>query len=320
MQCKLKYMVVALFLANINASFINIAMAETVSAPPLQAALHGSTNDNNLTDTTKNDEIVAVIAGKNITNATLNDIGNSLDPNLMRLAPDKRKAAILHLYINMLSLAKGAQDQNLDKTKEYDKMMLLAKQEVLQKLYVNSVIMNKITDDDIKNRYKTEIASLPREEEVHARHIIVKTKEDAEKIIKRLDNGEDFATIAKSISTDGSSAVGGDLGYFSHGQMVEPFEKAAFALKVGSYTHEPVQTPFGWHIIKVEDKRLKKLPSLEDMHDALRNLVAMDRYNELIKKLRSNVDVKISNANVAKEFDVLEKKANDTDDSDDDQD
>lgn len=322
MQCKFKYTMAVLFLANINFGFINMVTAETVPVnalkSPLQNALQAQNNELSTSNDSNNDEVIAIVNGQNITAATLNDIGNSLDPNLMHLNADKRKAAILHLYINMLALAKGAQDKALDKTEEYKKMMLLAKQEVLQKLYVNNVIMDSINEDDIKKRYKKEIASLPREEEVHARHIIVKTKEDAKAIIKRLDKGEDFSKIAKEVSTDGSSAVGGDLGYFSHGQMVEPFEKAAFALKIGTYTHEPVQTPFGWHIIKVEDKRLKKLPSLEDMHDAVRNLIAIDKYNDLIKQLRTNINVKISNANVTKEFDALDKKANDSDDADDD--
>lgn len=324
MQRNLKYTMVALLLTNASFCFTNSAMAEinadkaqkSMPSSELQAALQPKSSPDIQQDDS-DDKIVAIIDGKNITNATLNDIGNSLDPNLMRLPDQKRQAAILHLYINMLSLAKGAEQEGLDKTKDYDKMMFLSKQEVLQKLYINKVIMDSITDDDIKKRYEKEIAILPREEEVHARHIIVKTETEAKEIIKRLDKGEDFATIAKSTSTDGSSAVGGDLGYFSHGQMVEPFEKAAFALKIGTYTHQPVQTPFGWHIIKVEDKRMKKVPTLDDMHDALRNLIAVDKYNNLIKQLRSNVTVKITNADVKKRFELLDKKSNDADDADD---
>lgn len=320
MQYKAPHAVLAL-LANLMFCVNGFSAEKTNPVAQLQSALQ--LKNIPITKLQDNKKIVATIDGKNITIADLEEIGNNLDPNLMRLAPEKRNAAILHFYVNLLALAKGAEQKHLDKSKDYAKMMFLSKQDVLQKLYVTKVIMNSISEADIKKRYEKEIASLPREEEVHARHIIVKTEAEAKAIIARLDKGEDFAKIAKSISIDGSSAVGGDLGYFSHGQMVEPFEKAAFALKVGTYTHEPVQTPFGWHIIKVEDKRLKNLPTLDDMHDAVRNLIAIDRYNELIKQLRPNVSVKILDADIAKKFDLLDKQTHDNDDgddSDDDQD
>lgn len=268
----------------------------------------------NAVDQVNDKEVIAIINGHKVTREDLNALVGNLDQNIMRLSPEKRLVAALRDYVNTLAFAKGAEQDGLDKTQDFTKMMSLAKSEVLQKLFINKEIMDKITEDDIKKRYEKEISVLPREQEVHARHIIVRTKAEAEAIIKRLDAGEDFSKIAKTSSTDGSSAVGGDLGYFSKGQMVEPFEKAAFSLKVGTYTHTPVQTPFGWHIIKVEDKRMKKLPSLEDMHDALRNLIAVDRYSELLKKLRSKIDIKIPNKDIAKQLAEWDKTADNPDD------
>ncbi|WP_375705499.1 peptidylprolyl isomerase, partial [Bartonella sp. AA86SXKL] len=103
-------------------------------------------------------------------------------------------------------------------------------------------VVDQISDADLETLYKKEVAALPKEDEVKARHILVKTKKEAEAIIKRLNKGESFEEIAKKNSTDGSAAVGGDLGYFSHGQMVKPFEDAAFGLKVGEYTKKPVES------------------------------------------------------------------------------
>ena len=121
---------------------------------------------------------------------------------------------------------------------------------------------------------------------------MVKTKAEAEALIARLNKGENFEKLAKKSSTDGSAAVGGDLGYFGHGQMVQPFEKAAFALKVGSYTRQPVETPFGWHIIKLEDRRQKQPPKLEEIKEAIRNMIARDHYQEILIKLLPSLNIK----------------------------
>lgn len=267
----------------------------------------------------KDTDVMAIIHGKAISAHDLDVIAMNLDPNIMRLPADKRRIATLRLYISMVALAHAAEAKGLDKGENYERMMSLARNEVLQKLYINQEIMGNISDADLKARYGKEVAATPKEEEVHARHIIVKTKPEAEAIIKRLEKGENFESIAKADSTDGSAAVGGDLGYFSYGQMVAPFEKAAFALKVGTFTHTPVQTPFGWHIIKLEDKRIKKLPSFEDMHDTLRNLIASDRYKAVIGDLRSKVDIKVPNPAITKALDKFDSMSsmNDGDGEDD---
>ena len=114
---------------------------------------------------------------------------------------------------------------------------------------------------------------------MHARHILVKTKEEADAIIKQLDGGAKFEDIAKEKSTDpGSGAQGGDLGWFSAGQMVPEFEKAAFALEPGKYTKEPVQSQFGFHIILLEDKRAKQPPAFEQVKEQFRSQVLRDKY------------------------------------------
>ena len=132
---------------------------------------------------------------------------------------------------------------------------------------------------------------MPPVNEVHARHILVKTKEEAEAIIKQLNAGASFEELAKKESTDGSAADGGDLGYFGPGQMVPEFEKAAFALDVGTYTKEPVQTQFGWHVIKVEDKRQKQPPAFDKVKDQVRSVLMRERYIALVQA--SQKDVKI---------------------------
>lgn len=244
--------------------------------------------------------VMAVVDGKDITAGELDAMANDIDPGLARLPDQQRRITVLKIYIDMKTLSDAAVKEGLDKTPDYDKRMAIMRENVLQQLYFKNSIIDKITDADIKARYDKEIAGLPKEQEVHARHILVKTKKEAEDIIKRLQKGEKFEDIAKQKSTDGSAATGGDLGYFSRGQMVKPFEEAAFSLKVGEYTKTPIESPFGWHIIKVEDRREKQPPALDDVKDAIRNLIARERYSATIGDLRSKMDIKYPDADVEK--------------------
>ncbi|CBI76748.1 peptidyl-prolyl cis-trans isomerase [Bartonella clarridgeiae 73] len=244
--------------------------------------------------------VMAVIDGKNITAGQLDELALEINPNLVRIPDEQRRVTVLKAYLNMQALAKAALKKGMDKTEAYDKRMAVMRDNILQQLYFKEMIVDKIADADVKALYDKEIAALPKEDEIKARHILVKTKEEAEAVIKRLNKGENFEEVAKKDSTDGSSAVGGDLGYFSRGQMVKPFEEAAFNLKVNEYTKKPVESPFGWHVIKVEDRRLKQPPVFDDVKDVLRTQLIRERYQTLIPDLRSEVNVQYPDSNFAK--------------------
>ncbi|EJF89986.1 hypothetical protein ME1_00147 [Bartonella vinsonii subsp. arupensis OK-94-513] len=244
--------------------------------------------------------VMAVVDGKNITVGQLDELALEINPNLARFPDEQRRVMVLKAYLDMQALAKAAKSKGIDKTEAYDKRMAVMRDNVLQQLYFKQTIVDQISDTDLEALYNKEVAALPKEDEVKARHILVKTKKEAEAIIKRLNKGENFEEIAKKSSTDGSAAVGGDLGYFSHGQMVKPFEDAAFGLKVGEYTKNPVESPFGWHVIKVEDRRLKQPPVFDDVKEMLRTQLIKERYQKLIADLRSKIDVKYPDPNVLK--------------------
>ncbi|ENN92031.1 peptidylprolyl isomerase [Bartonella bovis] len=244
--------------------------------------------------------VMAIINGKSITAGELDELALEINPNLARLSDEQRRITVLKAYLDMQALAKAAIEEGIDKTEVYNKRMVIMRDNVLQQLYFKQMVVDKIKDTDLQALYDKEVAALPKEDEVKARHILVKTKEEAEAIIKRLKKGENFEEIAKKYSTDGSASVGGDLGYFSYGQMVKPFEDAAFGLKVGEYTKKPVESPFGWHIIKVEDRRLKQPPAFDDVKEVLRTQIMKDRYHTLITDLRNKVDVKYPDSHIAK--------------------
>ena len=146
----------------------------------------------------------------------------------------------------------------------------------------------------------TEIAAMPAKNEVRARHILVKTEDEAKAIIKKLEGGAKFEDLAKENSTDGSAAQGGDLGYFGEGMMVPEFEKAAFALDVGAFTKEPVKSQFGYHIIKLEDKRQQQPPAFDQVKDQVRSIIIRDKYIEMVKKLRDAAKISYEDEAVAK--------------------
>ena len=139
--------------------------------------------------------------------------------------------------------------------------------------------------------YKLFIADNGSREEVKARHILVPEEATARTIIEKLTGGADFAEIAKTDSTGPSGPNGGDLGYFARGAMVPTFEAAAFELEPGSFTPEPVQTQFGWHVIKVEDRRVATPPSFEEMVPQLRQNLLNQTLGQILEKLRASAQI-----------------------------
>ncbi|MBL8583583.1 MAG: peptidylprolyl isomerase, partial [Rhizobiaceae bacterium] len=193
-----------------------------------------------------------------------------------------------------LMAAKAVADK-LDADPEFQRRLDFLKQRALHSAVIDQEISAKITDEQIRARYDKEIAATPPENEVHARHILVKTKEEAEAIIKELDGGADFQKLANEHTSDPSGkTTGGDLGYFGKGQMVPEFETAAFALDVGQYTKQPVQSQFGWHIILVEDKRAQQPPAFDQVKEQFRQLVLREEYFAMVKAVREAAKVEIA--------------------------
>jgi peptidyl-prolyl cis-trans isomerase C len=149
-----------------------------------------------------------------------------------------------------------------------------------------------VTDEQAKALYDKEIGKPATE--YKARHILVKTPEEAEEIIAELDKGADFAKLAKEKSTDSSASEGGSLGWFSGSQMVKPFADAVAGLKKGSYTKEPVQTQFGWHVILLEDTRESTPPAFDDIKDRLKVLVANQQLQQHIQQVREAAKIEIN--------------------------
>ncbi|RVD52806.1 MULTISPECIES: peptidylprolyl isomerase [unclassified Mesorhizobium] len=251
--------------------------------------------------------VIATVNGQPLTEADLVLAEGELSQQFAQLPPEQRRAAALSAAIEIRVMAAKAVTDGLDKDPDFQRRMAFLQQRALHGEMVEKGVVDKVTDAEVRARYDQEIANTPPVNEVHARHILVKTKEEAEAIIKQLDGGADFQKLANEHTSDPSGkSNGGDLGWFGPGQMVPEFDKAAFALDVGKYTEQPVQSQFGWHVIKLEDKRAKQPPAFDDVKDQAKQAVIRDKYFALVKSLRAGAKVEIPDANLKKAVDTLE--------------
>jgi peptidyl-prolyl cis-trans isomerase C len=147
-----------------------------------------------------------------------------------------------------------------------------------------------LTEDALKQTYNDAVKSMGGQEEVRARHILVDKEDDAKAILDQIKGGGDFAALAKEKSKDPGASDGGDLGYFTKDQMVPEFADVAFKMYPGQLSN-PVKTQFGWHIIKVEDKRTKQPPEFEKVKDQIEAYVARKAQSEFVAKLRQTAKI-----------------------------
>jgi peptidyl-prolyl cis-trans isomerase C len=184
-----------------------------------------------------------------------------------------------------------ARKQGLDKDPTVQRQMARAQEEALQSALFHRDIGPLITDEAVRARYDRDIAGKPGEAEVHASHILVANEADAVAIIAELKKGGDFAAIAKARSSDPGAAQGGDLGWFKKGDMLPEFADAAFALQPGQTTDKPVHTQYGWHVIRVEDRRTTTPPTFEQARDELRNQMIQEGLQKLVASAVTQVKV-----------------------------
>lgn len=237
-------------------------------------------------------KVIATIDGKPVSEAELALALQSVDQQYSQLPPEQRRAAAFMAIMEIRLLADKAVAEGLDKDPDFQRRMAFLQQRALHSEVIDKDVGAKITDADVRARYDKQMADTPPVNEVKARHILVKTKEEAEAIVKQLDGGAKFEDLAAQHTTDPSGkTTGGDLGYFAPGQMVPEFEKAAFALNVGQYTKEPVQSQFGWHIIKLEESRATAAPPFEEVKDRVKVFVQRKKLQTYLDDLRKNAKI-----------------------------
>lgn len=193
---------------------------------------------------------------------------------------------VLDDLIDQRLLALEAVRRGLDKGGAAKRRLQAARERILGNILVENAVSQQVNDEAVRRMYDEQSKLAPPGEEVRARHILVATEAEAQAIAEALKSGTDFATLAEEKSIDpGSSLKGGDLGFFSHDAMLAPFADAAFALKPKE-TSAPVQTEFGWHVIRVEERRQQNPPTFDEMRPRIVRFMTFDEIQKLISQLR----------------------------------
>jgi len=238
-------------------------------------------------------KVLAKVGEKSITQADLDQALKDMGQQFANFPEAQRKARALDSLIDIHVLAAKAEKVGLLDDAETKRRLDLLRNRALHNGYFESKVQPTVDEAAMKARYDKEIGSATPEQEVSARHILVKTEEEAKAIIAELDGGADFIELAKTKSTGPSGPKGGELGYFGKGRMVPEFEQAAFALENGAYTKEPVKSQFGFHVIRVDDKRDKPLPSYEASKQQLRQVMLSEAYAAAVKDARTELGAEI---------------------------
>lgn len=254
----------------------------------------------------QDDAVVAKVGGVEIHQSDLDTAMANLSPQYQQLPEDQKKVAALSQVIDIKLVAKKAEAAGLQNSDDFKKRMAFLQERELHNAYLRDQF-DKLKPEEVKARYDKEVAAMPKEEEIHARHILVKTEDEAKDIIKQLDAGKDFTELAKEKSEDSSKSDGGDLGYFTKGRMVPEFEQAAFALEKGAYTKTPVKSQFGYHVIKLEDKRDAQPPAFDQVEPQVRQIVMQEKYSSIIDEAKKDQKVEITDENLRKGYDELTK-------------
>jgi len=274
-------------------TLLRTAVAAALILLPLSAASAQTMTGGNLPGP-PDDTVVAVVNGEKITAGEVKAAQKTL-PQQYRDAP---LAMLFQPLVNQLVDRKlvtaAAKASELEKDPEYRKALAQTLDRLMEQYYLLRVVDEKVPEDAVRKRFEERFQGKSGAEEVRARHILVQTEQEAREALAQVRGGADFAEVAKQRSGDGSAGQGGDLGFFQAEDMVPEFSKAAFAMQPGQVS-EPVQSPFGWHVIKLEARRRAPPPAFEDVQGELHDEMAREAIQEAIKGLREKAQVQVYN-------------------------
>lgn len=287
------------------AAALGLCLAPAAVAQSDQAAQPAQPQTNNPDalsvppSTVANDKTVAIVNGHEIKVSEVQMATDDIIGQLPDLPPKLRYPFVVEYLVERHLLAQLAVKEGVADTEDYKKRLALYQAKALRDAYFFQKIRPQVTEEQIKAAYDQEAAKVTQTERIRARHILVGTEKEAKDIIARLGKGEKFEDLAKQYSLDGSKDYGGDLGYFTAPEMVPEFSKAAFALKVGEVS-QPVHTDFGWHVIKLEDRKLGAAQPYDQVKGAIRNVLLRKKVQEVMDSIRSTSKVELIDEDLKK--------------------
>src|ERR1700742_1992939 len=236
------------------------------------------------------DKVLAKVNGAEIKQSDVTMAEEELAPSLAQMDPATKDENVLAFLIDMKIVAKAAEDRKIADTEEFKRRLNFTRNRLLMDSLLAAEGKAATNDAAMKQVYEDASKQIAGEQEVHARHILLETEDDAKAVKAELDKGADFAELAKKKSKDPGASDGGDLGFFTKEQMVPEFSAVAFALEPGKIS-DPVKSQFGWHIIKVEEKRDRKPPDFAQVKAQIETYVTRKAQADYVAKLREGAKV-----------------------------
>ena len=235
--------------------------------------------------------VVAKVNGVEIREGDIKLAEEDIGEQITQVPPEAKRDYLVTYVGDMILLTQAAEAKKIGDSNEFKQQLEFTRKKLLMAKLLDSEAKAASTEGAMRKIYDDAAKQMKPEEEVHARHILLETEEEAKAVQEELQKGADFAETAKSKSKDpGAAAEGGDLGFFSKDQMVPEFADAAFKLEKGQLS-EPVKSPFGWHVIRVEDKRTRPMPDYEQVKPQLETFVARKAQSEYLAKLREGATI-----------------------------
>ncbi|MGE0699177.1 MAG: peptidylprolyl isomerase [Hyphomicrobiaceae bacterium] len=237
------------------------------------------------------DAVVAIVNGRPVTEADVKLAEGEIGNDLGSLPAEQRRRVLVEYVIETMLFAEAGEKEKLGSAQGFEERQRYWQRRALRDAYFDRSVKGSISEADAKTFYDKEIASTPSQQEVRARHILVESEDQAKEIYEKIAHGEDFVKMARQHSKDpGSKEDGGDLGYFTRGRMVPQFEEAAFKLDKGEVSL-PIKSQFGWHLIKVEDKRQRGAPPFDKIKERILATLIHRRAQEVGSGLRGTAQL-----------------------------
>ncbi len=280
-----------------HARFLSMsALAFALAVPVAALAQEPSAATGTAAPADAPDTVVAKVNGAGITQGDLAIAGEDPALSLPGVDETAKKSLLVDYMIDLKVGAQAAENAKIGDSPDFKRKLAYFRDKLLLDDYLERESKKAATPEAAKALYDQTVKAMKPEEEVHARHILVDNEAEAKAIAKRIKDGEDFAKAAAAASKDpGSKGEGGDLGWFTKDRMVAPFAEAAFKLQPGQIS-DPVKTQFGWHIIKVEEKRVKPVPTFDEMKEQVDQYLVRKAQQDVILKLREAAKVERTEA------------------------
>jgi peptidyl-prolyl cis-trans isomerase C len=251
---------------------------------------NSSSNSSSEAPASASDPVIARVNGVNITQGDLTLAEEDVGGEMQAVSPEAKRENLISYLADIIMVTQAAEKKNLADSPDFKRRLAFLRNKLLMGYELQQAAKTALTDEALHQTYDEAARSMAGQEEVRARHILVEGEDEAKAVLEQLKGGADFATLAKEKSKDPGAAEGGDLGYFTKDQMVPEFADVAFKMYPGQLSN-PVKTQFGWHVIKVEDRRTKQPPEFDKVKDQIEAFLARKAQTDFITKLRQSAKI-----------------------------